>query len=132
MNEETTCCRSAANENTAVTTCRNEAKTFVEPTWNVTRHEEGATIEVSLPGVRKDDLKLEVRGTRLILEASRSGPVPAGRLLRGAPAPEGYRLELRLGNTLDGGALEARLDAGLLKLAVPLVQAARPKRIEIA
>ncbi len=132
MNEETTCCETPDTENTAITTRDDRPRRLAEPAWNATRHDHGADIEVALPGVRKEDLKLEVRGSRLALEARRPDQAPAGRLIHGEPAPDGYRLELRLGNALDGSALSARLESGLLKVSVPLVKAAQPKRIEIA
>ena len=131
MNNDTHCCQTPERENTALATCGDRATRLAEPTWNATRREDGADIEVALPGVRKEDLKVEVRGSRLVVEAKRGSSNPSGRLIHGEPAADGYRLELRLGNSLDGGALSARLESGLLHLTIPLVEAAKPKRIEI-
>lgn len=131
MNNDNTCCQNEVAENTAITP-RNERPTrFAEPAWSATRREDGADVEVALPGVRKEHLTLEARGSRLVLEARRGGNAPAGRLIHGEPAPDGYRLELRLGNSLDGSALSAKLESGLLRLSIPLVAAAQPKRIQI-
>ncbi|MCH7225232.1 Hsp20/alpha crystallin family protein [Haloferula sp. A504] len=131
MNNETNCCESPATENTAITTREERPTRLAEPAWNATRREDGADIEVALPGVRKEDLNVEVSGSRLVVEAKRGSANSPGRLIHGEPAPDGYRLELRLGNSLDGSALSARLESGLLRLAIPLVEAAKPKRIEI-
>jgi HSP20 family molecular chaperone IbpA len=130
MNEQSTCCQ-AAEESTAIRTRDERPLRLAEPAWNANRHDEGADVEIALPGVRKEDLSLEVRGSRLTLEARRTNPAGEGRLIHGEPAPDGYRLELRLGNALDGSALSARLDSGLLRVRIPLVEAAQPKRIEI-
>lgn len=130
MNEETTG-REAAEETTAIRTRDEQPQRLAEPAWNANRHDDGADIEVALPGVRKEDLSLEVRGSRLTLEARRTNPSREGRLIHGEPAPDGYRLELRLGKALDGTALNAQLEAGLLRIRIPLVETAQPKRIEI-
>ncbi len=132
MNNETNCCEAPEKENTAITTREERPTRLAEPAWNATRREDGADIEVALPGVRKEDLNVEVRGSRLVIEAKRGSMLAPGRLIHGEPAPDGYRLELRLGNSLDGSALGARLESGLLTLSIPLVEAAKPKRIEIA
>lgn len=131
MNNETTCCKSPEEGNTAVANRREWAPSSAETVWNATRREDGADVEVSLPGVRKEDLELEVRGSRLVLEAKRFQPESGGRLIHGTAAPGTYRLELRLGGSLDGGALEAKLESGLLRLSIPLVETAKPKRIQI-
>ena len=132
MNEETTCSETPSREETTAITTRDERPLRVaEPAWNANRHDDGADIDVALPGVRKEDLSVEVRGSRLTLEARRANPSREGRLIHGEPAPDGYRLELRLGNALDGSALNARLDSGLLRISIPLVEAAQPKQIEI-
>lgn len=132
MNDTTTCCETPDKEKTAIAHREPNPDHLAEPTWNASRREDGADIEVALPGVRKEDLKVEVRQSRLLLEARRSQSENPGRLIHGTPAPDGYRLELRLGNALDGASLTARLESGLLRLAIPLVEAAQPKRIEIA
>lgn len=132
MNNETNCCQTPEAENTAIATCDERPTRLAEPAWNATRREDGADIEVALPGVRKEDLNIEVSGPRLVVEAKRgSANHSSGRLIHGEAAPDGYRLELRLGKSLDGGSLSARLESGLLHLAVPLAETAKPKRIEI-
>ena len=131
MNNESTCCKGTEEANTTVANHRECAPSSAEPVWSATRREDGADLEVSLPGVRKEDLQLEVRGSRLVLEAKRFQAASDGRLIHGTAAPGTYRLELRLGGSLDGGALKANLESGLLRLSIPLVETARPKRIQI-
>jgi HSP20 family protein len=123
----------SSNENTALAPAETSStpQRFTEPTWQARRHDHGSEIDIALPGVRKEDVKLEARGHRLILEARRATSDELGTLVHGEPAPEGYRLELRLGRALDGAGLSAKLEHGLLKVAVPLVEAARPKSIPI-
>ncbi len=114
-------------------TSREETPTaFRQPQWSANKHEGGVDIEVTLPGVSKEDVDVQVRGSHLELEARRNKPAEnRGRLVYGTPAPQGYRLRLRLGESLDGNRLEASLADGILKVAIPLVEAAKPKKIDI-
>lgn len=102
---------------------------FVQPVWSTNRHAHGIDVEVQLPGVAKDALNVQTHGSSLVIEAARRAA--PGKLLQGDPAPDGYRLKLRLGESLDAEKLTARLADGLLRLSIPLVEAAKPKSIEI-
>jgi|GEM_PF-1508445 len=130
MNSENTCCKTPASETTVVT--RKDAPTaFVQPEWNAHKHDGGVDLEVTLPGVRKEDVDIEVGGAYLRLDARRSKADEPGRRVHGSATPDGYRLKLRLGDSLDGSALSAKLSDGVLKVAVPLVETARPRKIEV-
>ncbi|BCX50292.1 hypothetical protein HAHE_42000 [Haloferula helveola] len=135
MNHETTCCQASAPEastvETTVATRDGSSNSYVTPVWHARRTDHGVELEVTLPGVTKEALELEVRGSHLVLEARRPGSANDGRLIHGQPAPDGYRLKLRLGESLDGSGLRATLEAGILRASVPLVEAAQPKKIEI-
>jgi HSP20 family molecular chaperone IbpA len=133
MNTDTTCCESGVCEsNTAVAENNEETNVrFTEPTWSADRHDHGVDLEVTLPGVNKEALNLEVHGQHLQLEARRAVPANSGRLIYGQPTPEGYRLKLRLGDTLDGSALKANLADGILTVSIPLVESAKPRKVEI-
>ena len=128
--ENTACCETPLTDTTVVTREENTAS-FVQPEWNARKHDGGVDLEVTLPGVRKEDVAIEIRGESFRLEARRPRPGTGGRLVYGTPAPDGYRLRLRLGESLDGGALNARLEDGVLRIAIPLVEAAQPKKIEV-
>lgn len=129
MNTDTTCCQNDGGNAVAE---RNETTVrYSEPTWSADRHDQGVDLEVTLPGVGKEALNLEVHGQHLQLEAQRSVPGNSGKLIYGQPSPEGYRLKLRLGDTLDGAALKANLENGILRVSIPLVESAQPRKVEI-
>ncbi|MBB5352614.1 HSP20 family protein [Haloferula luteola] len=125
-----TCC----NETTAVKSTPTAAPTetsFSPPHWRAFREESGVNLEVVLPGVKRDDLKLEVQASHLVLEATRAPEAPLGKLIHGSSAPTGYRLKLRISESLDAHRLTAKLADGILRLQLPLVETAQPKRIEV-
>lgn len=130
MKNDNTCCQTGDCD-TAVAESNPTTVNFTEPSWNADRHDRGVDLQVILPGVAKDDLQLEVRGQQLHLEATRRAPENRGRLIYGRPAPESYRLRLRLGDTLDGSGLRAKLTDGILEVSVPLVESAQKRKVEI-
>ena len=117
--------------NTAVTDRNESTVRYSEPAWTGDRHDQGVDLEITLPGVKKEDLNLEVSGRNLQLEALRAMHPSTGKLIYGQPSPEGYRLRLRLGETLDGSALKAKLEDGILRISIPLVEAAQTRKVEI-
>lgn len=120
---DSSCGTLAKTHSTAVTTA--------QPHWHAEKTEAGVSIEVTLPGVSKSDLSLEVEGRDLRLTAKRSSVEAERRLLRGRPAPEAYALKLSLGESLDGDSLTASLKDGILTIGVPVASEARPRTISI-
>lgn len=130
MNTDTTCCQTDGC-NTAVADQNETTIRYSEPTWNADRHDQGVDLKITLPGVKKEALDLKVHGQHLQLEAQRALSGSSGKLIYGEPSPEGYRLKLRLGDTLDGSALKANLADGILKVSIPLHESAQPRKVEI-
>lgn len=92
--------------------------------------DDGTQLQIALPGVPKENLKLSVREQSLHLEALR--PKPEGlTLLQGCDAPQGYRFEAKLDERLDSSSITARFTDGILTLHVPLRKEALAKSIEI-
>lgn len=119
-------------KNDICTTTAEDTQEYIEiPEWNADQHEKGVDLKVTLPGVSKDDLSVEIVDSHLVLEAKRASSTAKGRLIQGAPSPDGYRLRLRLGASLDGSSLTARLENGVLEISVPLKESAQPRKIEV-
>jgi len=108
--------------------------TTAQPRWHAERTDNGVELEITLPGVARENLDLEVEGRELRLSARRDDAGDAGdarKLILGQPSPDAYALKLRLGESLDGDQLTAALKDGILKVAVPLASEARPRNISI-
>lgn len=103
----------------------------IPPLWNARHTDDGAVLEVALPGVSKDQLKLEIGNRSLRLDASRREGPGNARLIRGCQWPAGYELELRLDDSLDGTESTAKLEDGVLTVTIPLAEASKPRRIEV-
>ena len=82
---------------------------------------EGYLLVVEVPGVRGDDVQLEIEDDLLRLRAERKVADPAEELRAhrfefGATA---YERAFRLGDEIDRDGIEASLEHGLLKLTLP-------------
>ncbi len=79
-------------------------------------YEDAATgygVQVELPGVKKEDVKVEVEGSQLVVSASRKVRGPAG-----AEETVQYRRSFALPEDADGEAITASLQDGVLTLGI--------------
>jgi HSP20 family protein len=88
-------------------------------------------VELDLPGVRADSLSLDVERNVLTVRAERSG-LDQNRKMVAAERPRGvFSRQVFLGDTLDTTKIEASYQDGVLRLAIPVAERAKPRRIEI-
>lgn len=105
---------------------------FVVPPVDVYEDEAGITLLADLPGVSRDRLGVRVDGESLVLEATASTAQPEGmQLVYGEAQFPSYRREFTLSRELDASRIEASLKDGVLRLAIPKLEEAKPRRIEV-
>ncbi len=103
------------------------------PATDIQESETAYEIAVDLPGVKLEDVRIELLGETLEI---------AGRRVRdGAPRAEGFaRTErrfgafsrsFRLGKLVDETGIKAKMEAGVLTVTLPKRAEAQPRRIEI-
>lgn len=88
-------------------------------------------IEFDLPGVSPDSIDLDVERNVLTVKAERvprngDWEMLASERIRGA-----FSRQLVLGDNLDLEHIQAKYDAGVLRLVVPVAEKAKPRKIEI-
>lgn len=91
-------------------------------------------VHFDLPGIDADTIELTVERNVLTVHASRprSGDTE-GRELVVAERPHGtFSRQLFLGDTLNSDRLEARYDAGVLTVRIPVAEKAKPRRVAVA
>ena len=98
---------------------------------DVERSDEAVTLRVDVPGVRPEDVNVSVTGKVLRLEVTRDAGEPAGSRTSQERWFGTARRELQLSDSLDGAAVSASLDAGVLSLEIPVREAAKEQRIEV-
>ena len=109
---------------------RNEA-TLLPPT-DVIEDASGITLYADLPGVSKDKLSLQVEADTLTIEGELALDLPEGMESSHAEVSlPRYRRVFTLSRELDSAKVSAEFNQGVLKLRIPKVEHAQPRRIEI-
>jgi HSP20 family protein len=89
-------------------------------------------IEFDLPGVQPDSIDLDVERNVLTVRAERPGRQEDGAELIAAERPRGmFSRQLILGDNLDLENITANYRDGVLTLAVPVAEKAKPRKIAI-
>jgi HSP20 family molecular chaperone IbpA len=105
---------------------------YVVPPVDVFENESGITLLADLPGVSRDRLGVRVDGENLVIEATADTPQPDGmQLVYGEAQYPSYRRQFTLSRELDASRIEASLKDGVLKLSIPKLEEAKPRRVEV-
>ncbi len=95
------------------------------------REGDAFVIEFDLPGVQPETLDIDVERNVLTVRAERPSKNGDWEMLA-AERPTGlFSRQLVLGDNLDLDRLEARYEAGVLRLTVPVAERAKPRKIEV-
>lgn len=105
----------------------------VKPAFAVSEDDHAYTVTVQLPGVAKGGLEITAQADELTLTGRRAWTPPAGwtALYRETPRAD-FALTLTHGNDIDADKISAELSDGVLRLTLPKVEAAKPKKIIIS
>lgn len=123
MNEKAT----AMNKTTPA---RDEA--VLRPPVDVIEDAGGITLYADMPGVPKDKLNLQIEADMLTLEGEVSLDAPEGMEATHAELSiPRYRRMFTLSKELDTSKISAEFTQGVLKLRIPKVEHAQPRRIEV-
>ena len=97
------------------------------------RHGDEFVVEFDLPGVKAEDVDLDVERNVLTVKAERPVTESQDTELIAAERPRGvFSRQLILGDNLDTDRVQAEYDAGVLRLTIPVSEQAKPRKIEIA
>jgi HSP20 family protein len=89
-------------------------------------------VELDLPGIDPDSLDLDVERNVVTVRASRPA-LDVNRSMIAAERPRGvFSRQLFLGESLDTDQIRADYRDGVLRLAIPVAEKAKPRKIEIA
>ena len=102
----------------------------VIPSTDILEKDNGFHIIMDLPGVRKEDLHIDVHGDQITVTAQ-SSYAPVGPCLHKEHQAVEYSRVFTISDTVDRERIDATLKNGVLDLLLPKAEAARPRRIEI-
>jgi HSP20 family protein len=90
-------------------------------------------VEFDLPGVKAEDVDLDVERNVLTVRTERPITEAQDAEVLAAERPRGvFSRQLILGDNLDTERVVAEYDAGVLRLTIPVSEQAKPHKIEIA
>jgi HSP20 family protein len=101
------------------------------PLADIEETEDAWILEAEVPGVKRDDINVEVRDSEVVVTGEMKEKERKG-LLRRRTRPVGrfeYRVDLP--GEVNADEVDASLDDGILTLRIPKAAKARPRRIEI-
>ncbi len=88
-------------------------------------------VEIELPGVRRDDVDIEIAGRRVSVRGERKEKERVGMLRRRERTVGHFSYEVTLPGDVEEDGVEAHLNEGVLNLRIPKPERERPRRIQI-
>jgi HSP20 family protein len=101
------------------------------PLADIEETDDAYRVEIELPGVKKDDVTIEVAGRRLTVSGERKERERVGILRRRTRSVGRFYYEVVLPGDVDDDAIHAHLDEGVLTVGVPKAPSQRRHHIEI-
>jgi HSP20 family molecular chaperone IbpA len=102
------------------------------PAVDIFENESSITVFADMPGVKAQDLKVDLRESVLTLTGQVTPPEAAREadVLREYESGTFFR-QFSLSETIDQMKIDAHLDNGVLRLELPKVERARPRQISV-
>ena len=104
------------------------------PAVDVLENKDSYLIRAELPGMKREDIKVEVKDGTLVLSAERKSEKPA----EGVEYRHVERVDIKfwrsfsLPETVKHDGIEATYKDGVLEIRVPKAEEAKPRQIEVA
>jgi HSP20 family protein len=96
------------------------------------RKDDHVEILFDLPGVRPDSIELTVERNVLTVKAERSWWPEEGAEVRARERTQGtFSRQVLLGEALDSEHVDAHYDEGVLRVTIPVLEKAKPRKVEI-
>jgi HSP20 family protein len=108
----------------------SEASTWT-PFVDIEEEDEAYVIEAELPGVRREDIAIELDGNELSITGELRERELKGIVRRHTRRAGRFSYHVTLPSLLEAGEIEARLAEGVLTVRVPKAERARRQRIEV-
>ena len=107
--------------------------TEISPRAKVTDNGKSISVNLELPGVKKEDIKVEVENGVLTISASKKTETKeeAKNIYFNEISYGEYRRSFKLSDEVEPGNVDAKLEDGILKLELAKKEKAKPKQIDV-
>jgi HSP20 family protein len=120
---------------TSAGTAAGPAVTVLRPRIEVVERDDSYEVRADLPGVRKNDIEIDVDGTELSLRAritQETEKKDGEKLIYSERSHTAFERSFELPQAVDPTRTSARFEDGVLTLTLPKLEAARSTRINIS
>ncbi len=99
------------------------------PVVNIKENKEGFELQLSVPGAKKEDFKIEVDNDVLTIssEAKSQSTEEKEKFTRREFSYQAFKRAFTLPETVDSGKIDASYESGILKVVLPKKEEALPK-----
>ena len=111
---------------------RSQTEQFITPPASVREIGDGYTLEIEMPGVKKDGLEISVENNELTIIGRRSLPVVEGTLIHRESRSENFRRMFEIDPSIDADKISAKIDQGLVMLTLPKAEHVKPRKITVS
>jgi HSP20 family protein len=111
-------------------TTNGDGAPFV-PLVDIEETEDAWIVEAELPGVKAEDVDVEVRGSELAISGEIKKREREGILRRRTRKTGEFDYQITLPGDADAERIDAKLDDGILTVRIPKPEKQRPRRIDV-
>ena len=103
------------------------------PRADILEGEKEFQVRLDMPGVRIDDLEINLENQMLTVKAEREFSTPEGydALHREIPAKVNYERSFNISKTVDVDGISAKFENGILEITLPRSAKSMPRQIEV-
>ena len=111
---------------------RTDHQDYLVPVVNIIETQDGYALEAEMPGVAKTGLEITLEGNEITIVGRRATePVNGEVLLRESSATD-YRRSFELDPVIDTDRITAKMEQGVLTLALPKSEQVKPRKITVS
>ena len=111
----------------------NQVKTTFTPASNISKDDNGYTLEISVPGFSKEELELHLDDNNLkVVGKFESDKESKEQFIHRSFSKQPFSISFKLSDTIDAESISAKVENGLLKIHLGLKAEAKKEVINIA
>jgi HSP20 family protein len=111
---------------------RSEHQNFVVPVVNILETQNGYALEAEMPGVNKGGLEITLEGNEITIIGRRTTGTFNGEVLLRECSVADYRRVFELDPAIDTDKISAKMEQGMLTLALPKSEQVKPRKITVS
>ena len=112
-------------------TDNQQEREYVSPEVNIFETKDGYVLEAEMPGVSKEGLEITLEGNEITIVGHRKNEVVTGSPLFRERALADYRRVFELDPAIDTARITAKMEQGVLNLALPKSERVKPRKIKV-